>query len=737
MPFTLDIIPHVPSLDMYGSAKSGTAYSLSGEVVLTLTSPTPPSSLFHASSSTASDTSSTFRPTTIYLSSLLITFEGKVELLSNNCPYAPFRLCQVEKELVGSANDGKPIVLTNSAQSNGIMRWSMIFDLAVPGWLPPSVAIDEHSGSSYAIHAQAKFADDLETAISAMPTSTGSSTPSASRSTSPTPLPSVAGLITSYFSSAPSLPTLTSFNPFALGRSRVKSTNATPVSIRLNRFRAPKSLNPFRGAPEFGAPLVAPQIYHPIPSLFPVALESVETRINMPAEGTVSLEEQKNRIPIETLSNIEVVAGVPEYFGTTEDKIPLSLRIRTTGGDGRNDGLVLEAFDVEVEQTEKFRSIPCERYISAWPVPPASQQPPNKPLLGQSPLASLYTLTSIGGVPDPVQWTRAVPMVPTKKVNFRPSPATGGLEVDGEWAKMDLSIGVLRAGDKEDDTAVGESETLDDEKAGRRLRRKLLNPDVDTPFCKIRHEMKIALRLSWLPAAAAESIQRRYAHVPAGIHRGDKIRKARLAHPDRLQEVLLVSLPMKVVQVSEGVETIFKKLGVHHGAPTSGPMASTAMRRYMAQGQGHSRSASPCGSSAGSMGSMSGRASPANGLVMPGSAGMSRSSTPGLTTSGSPTHSIASLPASSSSSSHGLSIPTPNGPLAYGAAVVSSFPGTFVLPPYSELFHSNGDRKDSVGGGWLPKYTEKDEEAEDTAPAPAIVDSDSEDEAELDVSISV
>ncbi|KAG9008045.1 hypothetical protein FRB94_013810 [Tulasnella sp. JGI-2019a] len=708
MPFTLDIIPHVPSLDMYGSAKSGTAYSLSGEVVLTLTSPAPTSSLL--------STTSVFRPTTIYLSSLLLTFEGKVEILSNNCPYAPFRLCQIEKELVTPSNDGKPIILTNRAQPNGTMRWSMTFDLAVPGWLPPSVAFDEHSGSSYAIHAQAKFAEDFDVAMSAMPASVTNPTPSNSRPASPAP--SVSGLVSSYFSA---VPTLSSLNPFAIGRSRVKSTNATPVSIRLNRFRAPKSLNPFRGAPEFAAPLVAPQIFHPTPSLFPVALESVETRVNIPADGRETPEEQARRIPIEILSNVEVVAGVPEYVGTTEDKIPLSLRVRSTGADERCDGLVLEAFDVEIEQCEKFRSVPCERYVAAWPVPPASEQPPNKPLLGVNPFAGLYTLASLAGSPEPVHWSRVVPMVPTKKVNFRPSPVTGGLEVDGEWAKMDLSIGVLRAGDNED-ADVQEGELRDDEKAGRRLRRKLLNPDVDTPFCRVRHEMKIALRLSWLPTEAMESIRARYEDLPVGMHRGEKIRKARLAHPERLQETLLVSLPIKMVQVSAGVETIFKNMGVHHGAETVSA-GSAAMRRTASQNR--SRSASPNGSSAGSM---SGRASPATGLAIPGSAVMSRSSTPGLSASMSPASSSGSLPSSSSSSSHGSSIITPTGLLPYGAAVASSFPGPFVLPPYSELYHSNGDRKDSVGGGWLPKYTEKDETTEDTAPAPAIVDSDSEDD---------
>lgn len=90
--------------------------------------------------------------------------------------------------------------------------------------------------------------------------------------------------------------------------------------------------------------------------MFPVTLESVETRVNVPNKHGKDNQDGK-RIPLEYLSNIEVVAGVPEYVGMGEDKVPLSLRVRSTNGDAINKGLVLEAFDVEVEQVEKFRYV--------------------------------------------------------------------------------------------------------------------------------------------------------------------------------------------------------------------------------------------------------------------------------------------------------------------------------------------------------------------------------------------
>lgn len=312
--------------------------------------------MFAANNGAASTSSapSTFKPTTIYLSSLVLAFEGKVEILSHNCGYAPYRLCQVEKELV---DGGKPLALTNRGQSNGVMRWSMTFDLAVPGWLPATVTVDDQSsGTAYSLHARAKYADDFDTALTATSTSAATSAASTPPTTAPaTPL--LGAAMSAYFPTVPGLAGTLSFsalNPFAsFSRPKVKQATAAAVPIKVNRFRSPKALNPFGGAPDFSAPLVPPQIFHPTQSMFPVTLESVETRVNVPTLKD-AIETEK-RIPIEILSGIEIVAGVPEYTALSEEKIPLSLRVRSTNADSVNKGLVLEAFDVEVEQVEKFR----------------------------------------------------------------------------------------------------------------------------------------------------------------------------------------------------------------------------------------------------------------------------------------------------------------------------------------------------------------------------------------------
>ncbi|KAG8928972.1 hypothetical protein FRC02_006170 [Tulasnella sp. 418] len=677
MPFSLDIIPHIPSLDMYGSPKPHTAYSLSGEIVLTLTSPPSSSqSIFFnpSASNTASSSTAPFRPSTIYLASLLVTFEGKVELISSNCAYTANRLVQVSKELV---TGNKPLILTNKGvrklskddAPEGTMRWSMTFDLAVPGWVPPSTSVPDGSVTSYAVFASAKFAEDMDSALSAMTSQPSTSTSSSLSSYIPAPL--------------------LSLNPFSRNN-KVKAASATPVPIKVNRFRSPKSLNPFMGTVDLTTPLVPPQIPHPTPSMFPVTLESVETRICLPPPDSVA--DREKRIPIDFLAGIEIVAGIPEFVSMSEDKIPLSLRIRSNNCEEINNGLVLEAFDVEVEQTEKFRSVPCERYIQAFPVPPASEQPPNKPLLNPNPLEQFQNLGLTGEAASQaaVQWTRTVPLISTKRVNFRPSPATGGLEIDGEWAKMDLGITVLRKSDMESEPETPEAQTPEEaeklkkereERAGRNLRRTLISSDFDSPLSKVRHDMKISLKLSWLPENVAEEINEliRIVEVTCGPGSlGEKKRKLRMSHPARKTETLMLNLSVRLVEVSEQVEAVYmaRQLGQASVAPTTF-VRGAPLIRPLTRSALPSRSASPAISEA---------------------SNASTSSQPSLRRSN-------SYASTSSPGSWCIGLPSrTNSP----APPVPSF--HFALPPYSELYHTNGERKECENI-WLPKYEEKDTNA--------------------------
>ena len=269
-------------------------------------------------------------------------------------------------------------------------------------------------------------------------------------------------------------------------------------------------------------------------------------------------------------------------------------------------------------------------------------------------------------------------MVPQHKVNFRPAPVSGGLELDSDWAKMDMGVSVLRAGDEELPSSKTEDE-VDDEKVGRALRRKFINVDYDTPLCKIRHELKVSLRLSWLPDEAAQEVED--AAVRRGGNVGERRRKARLAHKERKSEVLMFSIPLKLVTVPDHVEKAYAM--------------GQELARVASEATSIARSASPIGSDCSSTSSCSG---PASG-----------SSTPATSARPSPLSMTTSLPSLASSVATVCSLlrddAAPSSLATSASHRFASMP--IALPPYSELYHSNGDRKEDFSS-WLPKYVEKE-----------------------------
>ncbi|KAJ1309819.1 hypothetical protein OPQ81_006584 [Rhizoctonia solani] len=160
MPLTLEIVPTAPWVNMYGSPDVSTNYSLSGHLTLTLETAVPVSS---ASSQTY------IKPETVHLSSLELVFEGKAEMVSSEAGYDGFRICRITKQLVP---EGRRIVLTTEADPHELLgiagpssrpslqQWEVLFDIQLPGWLPPTVDCGhEGGGTTYTLYATATFAD--------------------------------------------------------------------------------------------------------------------------------------------------------------------------------------------------------------------------------------------------------------------------------------------------------------------------------------------------------------------------------------------------------------------------------------------------------------------------------------------------------------------------------------------------------------------------------------------------
>ncbi|KIM48768.1 hypothetical protein M413DRAFT_85695 [Hebeloma cylindrosporum] len=142
MSLALTIHPLDNDLNMYGELDAGSAYSLSGHVSLSVTSPY---SFFEAR-----------KTARLLLQSVSLTFEGQSEIFTPSTGYSSLRLCSITRELAPST----PIELSNEGHEEDAdpCVWNIIFNLPIPGWLPATTALGiEEIGVRYALYATAKF----------------------------------------------------------------------------------------------------------------------------------------------------------------------------------------------------------------------------------------------------------------------------------------------------------------------------------------------------------------------------------------------------------------------------------------------------------------------------------------------------------------------------------------------------------------------------------------------------
>lgn len=147
MSIKLEIHPSSSSLDLLGPPDTSSAYSLSGHISLSLACCSS-YSLFERQ-----------RAVRILLRSLVITFEGQAELITQEATYSAIRLCTISKELVSKTT----IELSNDGHEDreGPSVWHIMFDLPIPGWLPASDLYGDCrqgiSGTQYNLYASARF----------------------------------------------------------------------------------------------------------------------------------------------------------------------------------------------------------------------------------------------------------------------------------------------------------------------------------------------------------------------------------------------------------------------------------------------------------------------------------------------------------------------------------------------------------------------------------------------------
>ncbi|CAE6500537.1 unnamed protein product [Rhizoctonia solani] len=358
MPLTLEIVPTAPWVNMYGSPDASTNYSLSGHLALTLETPAPVSPVSFETY---------IKPEAVHLSSLELVFEGKAEMVSSQAGYDGFRICRITKQLVP---EGRRIVLTTEADPHELLgmagpssrpsshQWEVLFDMQLPGWLPPTVDCGhEGGGTKYTIYAVAAFADTEK-------------------------------------STSWSLSSL-----YNMVRTKPQPVEAEPVTVELARHRSPP-------------PRLFPESSSDRDALFPF--------IDHP--GTITYLDHDGRIPVELLRSVDVIVTAPQHIGCEEHRVPLSLRIRANDLSPSNLGtLKLDDFEIEVNQTEKFSSRPMPAYVNSFPVPSPLEQPPHMPLLSPHPWQSLYALGLVVQHDYAVNWSKRTHLVSGNRVRFKPA----------------------------------------------------------------------------------------------------------------------------------------------------------------------------------------------------------------------------------------------------------------------------------------------------------------------------
>ncbi|KAI0256875.1 hypothetical protein BJV78DRAFT_1278496 [Lactifluus subvellereus] len=318
MTIKLEIHPLSSSLDLLGPPDSSSAYSLSGHVSISLTSSR---SLFERR-----------RAVRILLRSLVITFEGQAELVSQESSYAAVRLCTISKELVSKTT----VELSNEGHEDGDepCTWHVMFDLPIPGWLPASDTYGDcrHglAGTQYNLYATVKFAN-VEDA---------------------------------HYAGGPSwLSTLC--NPFT---TKNKIVNAAACRMYLNRFALPPRGESFR------------------PSSYSIKASGQP----LPSEA------HPHPIPADIVSKIELLASVPQCVSMDGDKFPFSLNMRTSSlSESQAAKLRVSHMSLELQQTDQY-SASASAYAASYPVPHQREQPPHKALRTAHPVGSLYDIGLLG-----------------------------------------------------------------------------------------------------------------------------------------------------------------------------------------------------------------------------------------------------------------------------------------------------------------------------------------------------
>ncbi|KAF8965324.1 hypothetical protein BDZ97DRAFT_1918456 [Flammula alnicola] len=424
MSLALSIHPLSDDLHMYGELDSSSAYSLSGHISISVSSPY---SIFEAR-----------RTARLLLQSVTLTFEGQSEIFTPSTGYSSLRLCSITRQLAPST----PIELSNEGHedANEPCVWNVIFNIPIPGWLPPTTILGmEEIGTRYALYATAKFTNIEE--------EEGSSSWS--------------------FASLCA--------PF---RSRVRSSEAQR-SITISRF------------------ISAPTAEITEPATLNYLVNSTSTSSSKDGQD-------KERIPQDVLSKIQVLASVPAYIDVNDSLLPLTLRLRTKDlGEEECKKLQVTEVTIDIIQQEKCRYLPTLlRVPLTLPTPTQGHAAPNRPLRDPHPISSIYDVGLYVSSSNSESVCRTFSLLPAEESGqyklaadnyvFSGDAVPGGTQ---SWYTMDTTVPFVRR------TASGSWGKYDSEEVEHEglqwAGAKALRPSGNSPLYSALHELAVSLTCTY------------------------------------------------------------------------------------------------------------------------------------------------------------------------------------------------------------------------------------------------
>ncbi|KAF7793274.1 hypothetical protein EIP86_004385 [Pleurotus ostreatoroseus] len=442
MSVTIDIVPSSETLDMYGEPDQLAAYSLSGHVAITLSS--------------AVSFLERRRAVRILLQSLVITFEGQSELVTEETGYSACRLCLVSKDLM----IGEPVELSNedADDADGMSVWNIVFSLAIPGWLPASSPFgDVGGGTQYALYASAtlEHIEDL-----------------AERTW---------------------LSTLCSpfFSPLKTLKAR--------VSVEVNRYISP-SMHASSSTSAFPSTCFAvkAQTKHvDESSAFPQkVLSKVLVQVSMPEKVDLDEGSLPFTLSLRTdgLSATECAKLRATSFSVDVEQIE---RYRCN--------LICLSIVKSVWLNEHHRTVPNASYRARYPMPPSSQQPPTKKLLHPHPVHALYQMGMTAKACEEHVLSRTFSLLPDDVAGQYKVAGDGYIfenekQAQQTWFSLSTSVSLASS------NPIADS---DDWKYARSKR-----PTADSPLLNVSHRMYMSLTCTYDVSDGEQATQHLRFHIP-------------------------------------------------------------------------------------------------------------------------------------------------------------------------------------------------------------------------------